>query len=173
MKYTKFNTKTLQSLISPFSSFKTQWMLITSGVDNLYPNYNTLTASWGGFGYIWESPVAFAFVRPTRHSFSFLNENELMSLSFFDNKYKKQLLHCGNHSGKDGDKIKQCGLNAISLEHGLIGFKEAKLTLKCKKLYTQDLKEENFLQKDFIQNFYPIKDFHRMYISEIQGFYTA
>ena len=38
-----------------------EWMLITAG--NIQ-HFNTMTASWGGLGWLWNKPVAFIFVRP-------------------------------------------------------------------------------------------------------------
>ncbi|MBQ5373195.1 MAG: flavin reductase family protein, partial [Bacteroidaceae bacterium] len=40
-----------------------EWMLITAG--NI-KHFNTMTASWGGLGWLWNKPVAFIFVRPER-----------------------------------------------------------------------------------------------------------
>ena len=38
-----------------------QWMLITAGNS---ADYNMMTASWGGMGYLWNKPVATIYVRP-------------------------------------------------------------------------------------------------------------
>ena len=37
-----------------------EWMLVTAGNEN---SFNTMTASWGGMGYIWERPSTFIFIR--------------------------------------------------------------------------------------------------------------
>lgn len=42
-----------------------EWMLITAGDS---ASYNTMTASWGGIGWLWNKPVAFIFVRPERYT---------------------------------------------------------------------------------------------------------
>ena len=41
------------------------WMLITAGTRE---SFNTMTASWGGMGVLWDKKVCFAFVRPTRYT---------------------------------------------------------------------------------------------------------
>ena len=46
-----------------FSLIGKEWMLITAG--NIQ-HFNTMTASWGGLGWLWNKPVAFIFVRPER-----------------------------------------------------------------------------------------------------------
>ena len=39
------------------------WMLVTAGTRE---KFNTMTASWGGMGHLWNRNVAFVFVRPER-----------------------------------------------------------------------------------------------------------
>ena len=171
-KFNEPDIKALDSVLKPFSSVGKEWMLVSSGTSEKYPYYNTMTASWGGFGYLWEKPVAHIYIRPQRHTFKFSEKGELMSLSFFEPGHKKALAYCGKISGKDEDKAANCGLNSVLLERDLIGFKEANLILKCKKLYTSYFKEENFISSQEPEMWYSNKDFHRIYICEILGFYT-
>ena len=46
-----------------------EWMLITAGSPN---SHNTMTASWGNLGYLWNMDVAICYVRPQRHTFGFI-----------------------------------------------------------------------------------------------------
>ena len=46
-------------------------------------------------------------------------------------------------------------------------FAEADLVFICKKLYTQELTEEGFVDKSIVSRVYPKKDFHTMYVGEI------
>jgi hypothetical protein len=48
------------------------------------------------------------------------------------------------------------------------GFEEADLIVECSKIYFDDLKPENFLAP-FIEENYPAKDYHRLYIGEIKA----
>ena len=50
-----------------------KWMLITAGNEK---KLNTMTASWGGVGVLWSKNVSFAFIRPQRYTFEFIEENE-------------------------------------------------------------------------------------------------
>ena len=171
-KFNEAKISDLDGVLKPFSSVGKEWMLVSAGTSEKYPLYNTMTASWGGFGYLWEKPVAHIYIRPQRHTFKFSEENEFMSLSFFEAGHKKALAYCGKVSGKDEDKAKNCGLNAVLLEPNLIGFEEANLILKCKKIYTSYFNQANFLDAKEPEMWYPNKDFHRIYICEITGFYT-
>ena len=40
-----------------------EWMLVTASNSG---KFNTMTASWGGIGWLWNKPVAFIFIRPER-----------------------------------------------------------------------------------------------------------
>lgn len=140
-----------------------QWMLITAGNED---SYNTMTASWGGFGYLWNFPVAYIFVRPQRHTYQFVENNSFFTLSFFDKEHKNKLTYCGSHSGKDYDKAKETGLIATQTSLGNIYFEQARLVMECKKVYVDDINPELF-QDRLIQRNYPNKDYHRMYIAKI------
>ena len=169
-KFNEAKISDLDAVLKPFSSVGKEWMLVSAGTSEKYPSYNTMTASWGGFGYLWEKPVAYIFIRPQRHTFKFSENSDIMSLSFFGGGNKKALAYCGKVSGKDEDK--NCGLNSILLEPNLIGFEEANLVLKCKKIYTSYFNDGNFLDEKEPEMWYPNNDFHRIYICEIAGFYT-
>lgn len=147
----------------------TDWMLITAG--NL-EKFNTMTASWGSMGVLWNKPVAFCFIRPTRFTYNFSETNEYFTLSFFTEAERKILNFCGAKSGRNIDKIKNTGLIPLLTENNSIGYKQARLCLECKKIYFEDLNPEKILDSDTDSKFYPKKDYHRMYIGEITNCYT-
>ena len=148
---------------NPFTLLDKEWMLVTSGSMD---GFNTMTASWGGFGILWHKPVVFCFIRPSRYTYEFLEKNNSFSLSFFPEKFRKALAICGSKSGRDGDKIKAAGLTPVSSTEKTIYFEEARLVLVCHKLYSEDLKSQRFLCADIFSH-YPEQDIHRMYIGEI------
>jgi len=157
-------TETKPELLTenPFKLIGTDWMLITAGTPE---KFNTMTASWGGLGVLWERKVATCYIRPTRHTFSFTEKATLFTLSFFEESYRKALTYCGTHSGRDTDKVKGSGLTAVH-DAGFAYFAEARVVLACKKIYSQDIRPEHFLDPS-IEGMYPQKDYHRMYIGEI------
>ena len=126
---------------------------------------NTMTVSWGGAGILWGKQVAFIFVRPQRHTFTFTEGECKMSLSFFDEGKKEILTFCGTKSGRDIDKITACGLK-YNLENGYPVFDGAIYTLKLKKIYADTVKKDCFIDTDPLK-WYKNNDFHTMYICEI------
>jgi flavin reductase (DIM6/NTAB) family NADH-FMN oxidoreductase RutF len=139
------------------------WMLITAGT---LARFNTMTASWGGLGVLWNRKVCFCVIRPQRYTRRFMDEASTFSLTFFEEKYRPALEFCGTHSGREVDKAKACNLNPMELALGLVGFGEARLILGCRKIYFQDLDPEHFLEPA-IETLYPSRDYHRLYIGEL------
>lgn len=127
---------------------------------------NAMTASWGGLGVLWGKKVAFVFIRPQRYTKKFVDDAENFSLSFFEESYKPMLGYMGKVSGKNEDKIKKSGLT-VQYKDGAPVFKEASLTLICRKMYRQTLEEDCFIDKTNIGKWYPQKDYHDMYVAEI------
>ncbi|APF21394.1 flavin reductase family protein [Clostridium butyricum] len=147
-----------------FEMIGKDWLLITAEKDG---KVNTMTASWGGVGILWNKKVAYIFIRPQRYTKEFVDFSDRLSVCVLPNSYRKELAYLGNVSGKDEDKISNANLKVQKYED-VPYFDEARLTLICRKLYAQDLKEECFIEKDIIDKWYPEKDYHTMYVVEIE-----
>lgn len=143
-----------------------EWMLVTAGTKD---RFNTMTASWGGVGFLWNKPVVFVFVRPERYTHDFMEENSCFTLSFLGEENKAIHKVCGSKSGRDIDKIKETGLKPIISENGNILFEQARMTIECRKLYTDELKEENFLDQSLPEQWYDSAHggYHTVYVAEI------
>ena len=150
---------------SPFVRIGEDWMLISAGEAR---DWNAMTASWGGLGFLWNAKVAFIFVRPTRHTFGYMEKADRFSLSFFDPSHRKALNYFGSHSGRDGDKAAGGGLSPIVFDDGTLSFAEAREVISCKKLYAQDIDPARFVDAGLASH-YPEKDYHRLYIGAIES----
>ena len=142
-----------------------EWMLVTAR-DPETGCINTMTASWGGCGILWNKPVAFVFIRPQRHTYTFTEMAEGLTLSFFGEEYRAALRLCGTVSGRDCDKIAEAKLTPVSVGERA-AFAEARMVFSCRKLYADDLKENAFVDAALLSN-YKAGDYHRMYICEIE-----
>lgn len=140
------------------------WLLLTAGNDL---KANTMTASWGGIGFLWNKNVLFLFVRPQRYTKEFIDNNERLSVSVLPNTFKEQLGYLGKVSGRDDDKIKKSNLTLMEYD-GVPCFDEARLTFICKKLYAQSLEENCFIDESILIKSYTEKDYHTMYVVEIE-----
>lgn len=159
--------KEIQAEDFVYSTFKTigkDWLLVTAEKDG---KANTMTASWGGLGVMWGKNVAYVVIRPQRYTKEFIDGADTLSLTVFDENYRKMLSYCGSVSGRDEDKIAKSGLT-VAHENNTPYFNEAKIALLCKKLYAQEFKPECFINQESKEKWYPGADYHTMYIVEIE-----
>lgn len=145
-----------------FEMIGKDWMLLTAGNSE---SYNTMTASWGGLGVLWNKNVVFAFVRPQRFTFEFMNDNDYFSCSFFNEEFRSALAYCGKYSGRDVDKAKECNLTPDFSENAPY-FEEADTVIVCKKLYVQQMTEDSIID-DSIKANYNGDDYHHVFVGEI------
>ena len=149
--------------INPFQKIGKQWMLITAGDES---GYNTMTASWGGLGVLWQRNVATVYIRPQRYTKSFVDNGDYFTISFYGEDYRKALQLCGTLSGKDTDKVQQAGLTPYFID-GTTAFAQAELIMVCRKLYHQELLPVLVDAPEVEREVYPQKDYHTMYIGEV------
>ena len=142
-----------------------QWMLITAG--NMH-HYNTMTASWGTVGFLWGKPVVCVVIRPQRYTLEFVEKEDCFTLSFFDEKYRDALKLCGTKSGREVNKAEAAGITPFEPSSGCVAFKEARLIMKSRKLYSDQLRESSFLDKSILETWYPSRDFHKVFIGVIE-----
>ena len=143
-KHLKFN---------PFNLIGGEWMLVSAG--NEQTGCNTMTASWGHLGCLWghNDPTVVIYLRPSRYTKKFVDEESFFNL--------------GSVSGRDEDKIAKTGLTPVYADNSVY-FAEAKLVLVCKKMYAAELQESGFIYQDTINESYPQRDFHTMYVGKIE-----
>lgn len=142
------------------------WMLVTAGTPK---KFNTMTANWGGTGYLWNKNVVFVFVRPERYTYGFIENTEGFTLTFFDEKYRDVLNLCGSKSGRDCDKVKETGLTPFFTALEYPAFTEARLVMECRKLYADQLTRDAFIDSEPLKTHYSTKGgLHKLYIAEIE-----
>ena len=150
--------------LNPYTKIAKDWMLVTAGGPSAY---NTMTASWGHLGSLWNQPTAICYVRPQRYTREFIDREARYTLCFFPEEYHKALGYLGTKSGRDEDKVAKVGMTPAFGE-GYTYFEEAELVLVCRTLYQAPLKEENFRDREVMDRNYPDRDFHDLYIGAIE-----
>ena len=158
--FTSVDPKSLDQNV--FSLIGDQWMLITAGTAD---QCNTMTASWGGLGVIWGAPAATCYIRPQRYTKEFVDREEYFTLTFFSEEYRKALSLCGSKSGREIDKVKECGFTVKTAACGAPYFEEAQLVLVCRKRFAQAM-DPNNIPQEIKEKWYPQQDYHTMYIGE-------
>lgn len=170
----KFNEIAIEELqFNPFSKIGDDWMLITAGDES---GYNTMTASWGMLGSLWRNPtgnshrgldVVTIFVRPQRYTKKFVDNNDYLTITFYDKSIQRKLGYLGNHSGRDEDKVGKMELT-VDFSENAPYFQQANLVFVCRKLYQAPLLENQFIDSDVVESSYPMRDFHDMYVCVIE-----
>ena len=157
--------------LNPAELIGKQWMLITAGTQE---SFNTMTASWGGLGFLWNRPVAFVFVRPNRHTAKFIDEQAAFTLSFMPEKYREDLIFCGRNSGRDVDKMAATSLEPFTTPNGLVAMADADLVLECRKMAVATMQEADFVNFAEVspQWYDPTNPLHKVYICEITATYV-
>ena len=154
------STEISENLIS---LLKKDNMLITLHDGN---KVNMMTASWGGFGELWGQDVSYAVIRPSRYSYSIIENTDKYTLCFLEAGNEKTVAYCGKVSGRDEDKVLKSKLTVCE-ENGYYYFNESKLVIFCEKMYAQDLKRECFKDESTAKKMYPNDDIHKLYIAKI------
>lgn len=160
--------KTIEQLSTDiFTMIGKQWMLVSAEHEGIA---NTMTASWGGMGVLWNTNVAFVFIRPQRYTKTFLDQATTFSLTFYEERYRKALSYLGQVSGREENKIEKAQFHLAHIDDTPY-FEEANTILICQKLYVQTMVSTSFLDPQLISKYYPNKDIHTMYIAKIQAVY--
>ncbi len=164
--FKEISTKDLN--LNPFLKIGKEWMLITAGNED---SFNTMTASWGGLGVLWNKDVAFTFIRPSRYTYEFTEKEELFSLCFFPEEYKDALTLCGRKSGRDCDKVSESGLTPTFVD-GVPCFEQASLVIICRKLYSQPMDKQFVTAQGVTSHYGENEPYHTFYVGEILKAYT-
>lgn len=145
-----------------------KWMLLSAGTEE---DFNFMTVNWGMMGELWFKPAVTVYVRHSRHTLGYMENNDTFTLTSLKPGHQEALNLAGTKSGRDIDKLKESGLTAAFVD-GCPTFEEAAYTIVCKKMYADDMPPENFLDQDAFNKSYPEPDYHKMYVGQIIAAYV-
>ena len=150
--------------IKLFEFWSKDWVLVTAGNKE---KANTLTAGWGSFGVFWAKNAVSVYIRSERYTKKFMDNNDGFSVTSFGSGNREQLGYLGKVSGRDGDKIQSAGFTT-QFDGEVPYIAEGNIVLICKKLVQAPLLPETFLDDVNDGKFYPKKDYHTLYIAQIE-----
>lgn len=136
--------------------------LLTSGSIN---DFNTMTIGWGMIGTIWRKKTFIVYVKPTRYTYNYMENNDYFTVTFFKEKYKEEMVYLGTKSGRDTNKVKDVNFHPLEIDNG-VTFKEAYCTILCKKYYYTDI-DKNNIPEEAVDRYYKDNSLHRVYYGEI------
>ena len=167
MKLHPADFKTLRPEV--FRVFGTQNALLTAGDRDVC---NTMTIGWCQLGRLWCIPVCTVYVRPERYTYAFMESHDYFTVSVLPLSDRQTAQVCGTKSGRDIDKIKECGLTLRRGAGDAPFFDEAEWVLVCRKLYAQDLDESCVLDERVLHHYGAKGGWHRAYTGEVVEAYT-
>jgi flavin reductase (DIM6/NTAB) family NADH-FMN oxidoreductase RutF len=163
VRYSDYFTQTIQRMRED------GLLLVTLGADG---KPNVMTIGWGTMGSIWSRSVFIVLVRPSRHTYSRLEQTGDFTVNVPPRELSVAVSHCGTVSGRDHDKFQEMHLTPMpSREVRPPIIKECLVHYECRTLHRNDL-EPGALVQAVCEEFYTGGDFHRIYFGEIVSAYA-
>ncbi len=158
--------------VNPFCVYDMDWALLSVGDES---DLNTMTISWGGMGTFWGKPVVTVYVGLGRCTKPLMDAHDTFSVCWLSKtpKAKETLMWAGTHHARDcEDKVSEAGLTPVFVD-GTPTFKEAEVTIICRKAYADLMPRENFVDLDAEGMWYSerddaVEDWHTMYIGYVE-----
>lgn len=153
-----------------FSLVGDDWTVITAGEDP-----NSMVASWGGTGIMFNKPVTWCFLRANRFTLEKMRETGTYTFCYFPSEYKGDILKFGTASGRNTDKMDQTRLTPMQTPDGMPAYEEAQVIIECRLIAAPTVSKDEFYTqegKDFLQGgFDEAKDWHKLVYGEITNIY--
>ena len=130
-------------------------------------HYNSMIGSGGGMGMLFKKPITWCLMRADRYTLEMIQKEQTYTMSYFPEKYKKQMLFLGSKSGRDSEKMKEVELINIQTPSGDMSFKEARLIMQCKLIQITTPHPNDFYTqeaKDYINKAYKSASDYRKYV---------
>ncbi len=144
-------------------------LLVTAGADG---KPNVMTIGWGTIGSIWSRPVFLVLVRPSRYSYTRLEEAGDFTVNVPPRELAEAVAHYGTVSGREHDKFLENRLTPVpSRQVRPPIIQECVVHYECRTLHRNDLAPDTLAQA--VQDeFYAQGDYHRVYFGEIVAVYA-
>lgn len=153
---------------SVFKLVGEDFTVITSGGIS---DYNSMVASWGGWGILFNNPVTWCFLRANRYTLEYIKANGTYTMCYFDDPYKEDIMIFGAKSGRDTDKMEEHPMLAVATPGGGVAYKEAKLIIECRITGLTTVSPDDFYTaegREFIEGgFAEAQDFHKLVFGDI------
>jgi flavin reductase (DIM6/NTAB) family NADH-FMN oxidoreductase RutF len=134
---------------------------------------NVMTIGWLMGGVIWSKPILTVLVRPSRYTYSRLNDISEFTVNVLPASFAEAIQHCGTASGRDGDKFAHTGLKPVAAQKVRVPvIEEGVAHYECRVVHTNEVIPAN-LAADIKASAYVNGDFHRVYFGEVLAAYAA
>ncbi|KPK76132.1 MAG: hypothetical protein AMJ79_08105 [Phycisphaerae bacterium SM23_30] len=143
-------------------------LLVTQGWED---RPNVMAIGWAHIGIVWSKPVCIVYVRPSRHSYTCLEQQRQFTVNTVTRDMAEMVELCGTVSGRERDKFTAAKLSAVPskkvkppvIEQGILHY-------ECRVVHYSEVQPAN-LHREIIVSRYAEGDFHRVYYGEIAACY--
>jgi flavin reductase (DIM6/NTAB) family NADH-FMN oxidoreductase RutF len=133
--------------------------------------HNSMAASWGGFGILFDKPATWCFLSASRFTLEKMQAEGSYTFSWFPDEYKEDVLFFGGKSGRDSDKMKESKLTPVATPSGLATYAEARLVIECRLVEVTTVAPDDFRTEEsrkFIEDGRKTApDYHKIALGEI------
>ncbi len=139
--------------------------LVSKGIKS---RENLMTIGWVQMGVIWGEPIATVLVRPSRHTFTLLEENGEFTIAVPSPSLSDAIALCGRLSGRDTDKFVEANLTPWENEGWSVpGVQECPVNIFCRVVHKTRVDPKRF-HPSLVEEYYPRGDFHTIYFGRIE-----
>ena len=132
---------------------------------------NAMIIGWGTVGVIWGVPVWVVLVRPSRHTYSLIEETGVFSVNVPAPEMKELVKICGTRSGRDMDKL--AGVKtSMGKQVACVTLDACPVVYECKVVHHNDILPQNLLP-EIDARAYAQGDYHRLYYGQIMGTFAG
>jgi flavin reductase (DIM6/NTAB) family NADH-FMN oxidoreductase RutF len=131
---------------------------------------NVMTIGWASVGVIWGLPVMVVLVRPSRHTYQFIEASKVFTVNVPTPEMRKYVSLCGTRSGRDVDKLAKVS-TSMGQKVNCVTLDDCPLVYECQVVHWNDVQPGNLLP-DVLNRAYRQGDFHRLYYGQIMGTFS-
>ncbi|MCM8756854.1 MAG: flavin reductase family protein [Candidatus Omnitrophica bacterium] len=128
---------------------------------------NVMAIGWGMPGIIWRKPIFAVLVRPSRYTYSLLEDISQFTVNVPYPQMAAIVAHCGSVSGREHNKIEETRLTLEPARTVAVPIiRECGLHYECQIVGFSDVLPDK-LTAEIKTSCYPQGDYHRCYYGEI------
>jgi len=132
---------------------------------------NVMTIGWATCGIIWSKPMMVVLVRPSRHTYEFIDQADSFTVNLPPPEMADAATYCGTVSGRDFDKFKEKSLTPLPGKGVSASYiDECVVHFECRIVHKNHILPQ-YLAPDIAKGSYPQGDYHVVYYGEILGCY--
>jgi flavin reductase (DIM6/NTAB) family NADH-FMN oxidoreductase RutF len=154
-----------------FTLINQDYSVLTAGTPD---HYNSMVASWGGWGILFNKQVVFSMLRSNRYTLELIRKENRYTMSFFDREYQDEIVKFGMSSGRDSNKkMTNTTLTAVETPSGNMSYKEAKIIIELDLFEVTTVSPDDFLTEDarqfIIDAHTETNEYHKLVFGEIKN----